>query len=109
MSKNTIKKFLTIDEQIEHLKKDYKLVVNDERLFKRFLRKFNYSRLIYDYGIAIRNNFGMFLPNTNSTDIINVYNFDTVIKERLLSKIFNIEKRLGTAIAYYVAKEMKNK
>ncbi len=97
-----MKKFLTIDEQINFLKKEKKLKIIDEEKLRYYISSYNYKNVIKRYNrFFFDNNFegGTYLNNITSNDIISIFNFDRALSQMMLPNLLNIERKLATAIS----------
>lgn len=104
------KPFKTIKQQIEYLKNDTKLVITNEKLVAKLLKKCNYFNLINIYGkIFQRSGLRQFKDGTTFEMIYNYYQFDLAIKNLFLFYLQKIERHIKTLVAYYFAKEYGSK
>jgi abortive infection bacteriophage resistance protein len=102
MINHTDKKFLTFNQQIDHLIALGLNILNKNRLLK-YLKKYNYENIINEFAYIFRESDGVkFKKNITDEDIIFLFNFDQSIRMNILSAIFTIEKHLNTSIAYYI-------
>lgn len=95
------KPFLTINEQVDLLKKR-KLNISDDQLdeAKNFLLNNNYYR-ISGYTLTLRKN-DEFYPNASFDNIKQIYEFDKRLRHSILSLTEEIEVRLKSILAYIV-------
>lgn len=101
-----VKPFLTIDEQIELLKKRDLIIENDEEAYKLF-RLHSYYSVINGYKDIFlcpvkTKAFGedRFKENVNLKDIINLFNLDIQFRKEILSILEVVESVLSNNIAY---------
>lgn len=94
------KPFLTLDQQIELLKKR-KLNIPDNQTeeVKKFLLNNNYYR-ISGYTLTLRKN-DEFYPNASFDNIKQIYEFDKRLRHSILSLTEEIEVRVKSMLAYY--------
>lgn len=94
------KPFLTLDQQIELLKKrKLNILENQEEEVKRFLLNNNYYR-ISGYTLTLRKN-DEFYPNASFDNIKQIYEFDKRLRHSILSLTEEIEVRVKSMLAYY--------
>lgn len=98
------KPFLTIDEQIDLLKKR-KLNISEEELdeVKMFLLNNNYYR-ISGYTLTLRKN-DEFYSHASFENIKQIYEFDKRLRHSILSLTEEIEVRIKSMLAYYHSQE----
>lgn len=98
------KPFLTINEQVDLLKKR-KLNISDAQLdeAKNFLLNNNYYR-VSGYTLTLRKN-DEFYPNASFDNIKQIYEFDKRLRHSILSLTEEIEVRLKSILAYYHAEK----
>ena len=96
------KDFKTIDEQLEILK-SRNLTVSDENKAKDFLLQNNYYR-ISGYSLTLRNH-DRFYDDATFQNIIDIYNFDSELRNVLLRYIEIIEVEFKAVYSYYFSKE----
>lgn len=92
-----IKPYLTIDEQLELLKRRG-LFVEDDSSAKDTLSKFNYYRLS-GYMLTLKKD-EHFYNNASFDGVLQIYNFDRELKSLLLLWLEDVEIFLRTHIAY---------
>ncbi|MCQ2081897.1 MAG: Abi family protein [Lachnospiraceae bacterium] len=96
------KPFKTIDEQINILE-HRKLKFRNREHAKIVLRKYNYFDVVNGFDtLLLKKNGGASkeFENAYFEDLLDLYNFDFQLKKVTLFKIFSIESRLRTSIAY---------
>lgn len=98
-----LKPHKSIDEQIVILK-NRGMVIDDENLAKTMLDKVGYYNLINGFKspfIDDNSTVGeKYIEETKFEYLVNLYDFDTVLKARILTKILTIEKMLKSIISY---------
>jgi abortive infection bacteriophage resistance protein len=100
-NKIKLKPALTIDQQIELLKSKG-LFIDREDEAGRFLLENNYYRLNV-YFHKLMDTRDHFKTGTNFSDIINIYNNDSFLRQQLFSLLEPIEINIKSKIAYYLA------
>ena len=104
------KPFKTIDEQIELLKSRGLKIVSIHR-FKIYLQKYNYHNFINGYNDAFMINFdrssNKYITGVESSNIIDLFNFDRTLSGYLLTNLQNIERQLSSALTYILGQELK--
>jgi abortive infection bacteriophage resistance protein len=97
---DTVKPFLSIDDQIKLLKKR-KLIINDDQYekAKEFLLNNNYYR-VSGYSLTLRKN-DTFFDNTSFETLIQIYEADRRMRHVMLSIIEAVEVRIKSMIAYF--------
>lgn len=103
------KKFLTIDEQIKLLE-ERGLKISDKNKLAWYLTSYNYQNFINGYNdyFMINNDrtTNKYKENATSEGIIELFNFDRYISKIFLSEIQNIERMIGTSLAYIICQEL---
>ena len=89
----------TFDEQVEFIERKGFVVDNKEAL-KRFLEKVNYYRFSA-YLLPFRKSDKTYLPGVNADRIINIYEFDSRLRQLLFRAIERIELYVRTQLAYH--------
>lgn len=106
------KPFLSIDEQIKHLKENRNLKIINKKKLKTYLSYYNFQNFINAYNdpfmMGFRRSNNLFIDGVNENAIIDLFNFDRTVSNLLLSNIQNIERMFNTAFCYVVAKELCN-
>ena len=97
---DTVKPFLSIDDQIKLLKKR-KLTINDDQYekAKEFLLNNNYYR-ISGYSLTLRQN-DTFFESASLETLIQIYEADRRMRHIMLSVIEAVEVRIKSMIAYF--------
>ena len=104
---NFFKKSLDIKSQIELLK-SRGLIIDNEELFSDFLKHNQYYRLegywyaFYDSNIPEHR----FKKNTNLSNVLKLYEFDSLLRSKVFKEIEVIEISLRSIIAYNVAENI---
>lgn len=96
-----IKPFLTYDQQIEHLQKDKKLIINDVDSAKDALANISYYALIGGYKTLFYDPMTRtYLPGTTFDDILTLYLFDEKLRHLVFEYSNIIEQKLRSSISY---------
>ena len=105
MSKITYHKpHLPYDQQRNKLSQQGMILDLSNQQVEHYLAHFNYYRLSgYWYAYRLPNN--KFKPNTNFSEIINLYKFDKELRLLLLDAIEQIEVSIRTKLAYHLGKK----
>ena len=104
---NFLKKSLDIKSQIERLK-SRGLIIDNEELFSDFLKHNQYYRLegywyaFYDSNIPEHR----FKKNTKLSNVLKLYEFDSLLRSKVFKEIEVIEISLRSIIAYNVAENI---
>ena len=103
-----VKKFLTYDEQIQHLL-DAGLYIDDKISAKEVLSKVNYYRLINAYSLDLysqRNPADRYKPNVTFNQIYDLYKFDIDLRHVLSELLESFEIYFRTKLAYYIGENL---
>ena len=94
--------FLTYDQQIEKLKNEKNLQINDITYAKEILRQTSYYSLIGGYKDIFKN------PTTKKykdgirfEDIVELYYFDESLRQLLLRYLIKVENEVKSQVSYY--------
>lgn len=101
------KKFKTLNEQIELLKKRG-LTIPDEKRVTRYLLTNNYYNIINGYCKYFQDKPDHYLPGTSFDEVINLYFFEEEIKEAVFNAILQIEHHVKSVVAYRFAEQYPN-
>lgn len=92
---------MTVEEQIENLKKLH-LIIQDEEDAKRKLNRVSYYRLIKAYSYSFKNRkSGIYKRGTTFDDIYQLYEFDNKLRYLLIPQFERIEITLRCRITNY--------
>lgn len=98
----TSKHFLTFAEQIESLKYDKHIVIQDQQHALEILQRIGYFSLMGGYKQLFRVPFTKkYKPGTSLDEIVALYQFDAELRELFLKYLLQIERHVGNLIAYY--------
>lgn len=100
MEKKTYQIPLTVDEQIENLKR-IGLIIEDEKAAEDFLNDVSYFRLIKAYGLGLKKKNSEFLNDTTFNEIKELYLFNCKFRQKLFTQIEKVEINLRCRIANY--------
>lgn len=96
------KPFLTYEQQIDKLKNEKKLIIDDENYAIERLKQIGYFKLIGGYKHLFKNKTTKnFNDNTHFEDIVQLYMFDERLRELNLKYILKAEQQLKSLISYY--------
>lgn len=94
-----LKKFLTINEQIDLLINKGLKIVNKEK-FISYLKKYNYQNFVNGYNDLLfvnqQRTKDKYKDNVNSDDLISIFEFDKSITHSILKYILNIERIIAS-------------
>jgi hypothetical protein len=114
MIKDLLKEFKTFDEQINILDEralKFSNLQEKERMNK-YLAKFGYRNVVTDFCEPFMVSFDLnskkFDDKITASNLMDLVDLDINIGQVLLSKIFEIERKLSTSIAYYVMQDFKD-
>ncbi|MBQ2475445.1 MAG: Abi family protein [Ruminococcus sp.] len=94
------KKFLTYDQQINHLKSK-NLTIENEELAKYHLQHYSYYSLIGGYkGIFKLKRNGDYKPDASFNKIYSLYIFDEYLRHLVLHEIIRVEKHIKSVYSY---------
>ena len=94
--------FLNYDQQIEKLKKEKNLLINDEAYAKEILRQTSYYSLIGGYKDIFKNpTTRKYKDGTRFEDIVELYYFDELLRQLFLRYIIKVENEIKSQISYY--------
>lgn len=93
---------LTIDEQIENLK-SIGLIINDEDKAKQLLKDISYFRLIKGFSINLKPKNGNYHKGTTFEHIVELYLFNTNLRQLLFPVIEIIEINARCRMANYIS------
>ncbi|MDE6473445.1 MAG: Abi family protein, partial [Ureaplasma sp.] len=103
------KEHLTIEQQIELLK-CRNLKINNVSKTKWYLERYNYQLIINGYNDPFIKSFdrrkNLYDYDSSFESIIELFDYDRMISDIILSEIQNIERTLSHKIAYIISEEM---
>lgn len=100
-----MKPFLTYQQQIQKLRDDKKLVIEDEEKAIALLKKHSYFALVSGYKRPFKKKDGTYRDFTTLEDIYALYTFDNALRNVVLSKILIVEKHVKSLLSYSFCEE----
>lgn len=96
------KPFLTYTQQIDKLRNEKNLIIDDENSAIDTLHQIGYFKLIGGYKHLFKNKTtGKYKDNTHFEDIVALYTFDEALRELNLKYILKAEQHLKSLISYH--------
>lgn len=102
---NVDKPFLSYQEQINKLRNDKKLQIEDEDYAINLLKKHSYFALVSGYKKPFKRSDGTYREHTSLSDIYALYSFDNELRNIILCKILIVEKHIKSLISYSFCEE----
>jgi len=104
---NPLKKPLTLEQQVDLLKKRG-LIINNEQQAKEILARLGYYRIINAYSLGLYEDPNekknpSYRPGVSLNQIYDMYQFDTKLRHIAFELIEYFELKFRTSIAYYIA------
>ncbi len=97
------KPFLTYTQQIDKLRNEKNLIIDDENSAIDTLHQIGYFKLIGGYKHLFKNKTtGKYKDNTHFEDIVALYTFDEALRELNLKYILKAEQHLKSLISYHL-------
>ena len=94
--------FLNYDQQIEKLKNEKNLQIDDEVYAKEILRQTSYYSLIGGYKDIFKNpTTKKYKDGTRFEDIVELYYFDESLRQLLLRYLIKVENEIKSQVSYY--------
>lgn len=94
--------FLNYDQQIEKLKNEKNLQINDIPYAKEILRQTSYYSLIGGYKDIFKNpTTKKYKDGTRFEDIVELYYFDESLRQLLLRYLIKVENEIKSLVSYY--------
>lgn len=104
MHVDTLKPALTFDEQIERLKNEHAVIIQDKSIAKDILSRVNYYRLsAYGIGLKRKDNQEKYIDGISLDHLYNLYMFDSHLRSALLHLIEQVEVELKAQLAYHIS------
>lgn len=101
-----LKKFLNYEQQLEKLKKEKGLIINDEEYAKEVLKQTSYYSLIGGYKDIFKNpTTKKYKDNTKFEDIVELYYFDEQLRQLVLRYLIKVENELKSVVSYYFSEK----
>ncbi len=96
------KPFLSYEQQINKLKNEKNLIIEDDAYAIKLLKKHSYFDLISGYKKPFKaNKSKKYKINTSIEDIYRLYQFDNILRNLFLQNILKVEKHIKSMISYY--------
>lgn len=99
------KPFLTYQEQIDKLRNDKKLQIENEDRAVALLKKHSYFALVSGYKKPFKRKDGTYQEHTTLDDIYALYSFDNALRNVVFSKILVVEKHVKSLMSYSFCEE----
>lgn len=100
------KNYKTLDEQIEHIEKDKKVIIEDKEQFKEFLLDNNYYRFInstkIDFCQSVDGTGKHSYQETDGMQWIKSFKKEWYVRERLLLRAIKLENKINSRVAFYL-------
>ena len=94
--------FLNYDQQIDKLKYEKNLQIDDEMYAKEILRQTSYYSLIGGYKDIFKNpTTKKYKDGTKFEDIVELYYFDETLRQLFLRYIIKVENEIKSQVSYY--------
>lgn len=101
-----IKKFLNYEQQLEKLKKEKGLIINDVEYAKEVLKQTSYYSLIGGYKDIFKNpTTKKYKDNIKFEDIVELYYFDEHLRHLVLRYLIKVENELKSVVSYYFSEK----
>ena len=98
--------FLSYDEQIEKLKIEKNLQVDDETYAKEVLRQTSYYSLIGGYKDIFKNpTTKKYKDGTRFEDIVELYYFDEYLRQLFLRYLIKVENEIKSQVSYFFTQQ----
>ena len=94
--------FLNYDQQIEKLKNEKNLLIDNEAYAKEILRQTSYYSLIGGYKDIFKNpTTKKYKDGTRFEDIVELYYFDELLRQLFLRYLIKVENGIKSQVSYY--------
>ena len=94
--------FLNYDQQIEKLKNEKNLLINNEAYAKEILKQTSYYSLIGGYKDIFKNpTTKKYKDGTRFEDIVELYYFDELLRQLFLRYLIKVENGIKSQVSYY--------
>ena len=98
--------FLNYDQQIDKLKNEKNLQINDIPYAREILKQTSYYSLIGGYKDIFKNpTTGKYKDGTRFEDIVELYYFDEALRQLLLGYLIKVENEIKSLVSYYFAEK----
>lgn len=95
---------MNVEEQIENLK-SLGLTINDEQYAKKILNDISYFRLIKAFSLGLKHKTGRYKENVVFTDIVELYLFNSNVRQLIFSIMEMVEINVRCRIGNYFSKK----
>ena len=100
--------FLNYDQQIEKLKNEKNLLIDNEAYAKEILRQTSYYSLIGGYKDIFKNpTTKKYKDGTRFEDIVELYYFDELLRQLFLRYLIKVENGIKSQVSYYFTEKME--
>lgn len=99
-----IKPYLSIEQQIDHLKNKEKMTINNVAFAKKVLSRINYYHLS-GYWYNLYDNNKEFIPGTTFEQIYKLYQFDCKLRFLITQLLKDLELKFKAHIANYIGEQ----
>lgn len=97
--------FLNYDQQIEKLKNEKNLLIDNEAYAKEILKQTSYYSLIGGYKDIFKNpTTKKYKDGTRFEDIVELYYFDELLRQLFLRYLIKVENGIKSQVSYYLQK-----
>lgn len=94
--------FLTYDQQIDKLKNEKQLLIEDVEYAKEILKQTSYYSLIGGYKDIFKNSTTKkYKDGTSFEDIVELYYFDEYLRQLFLRYLIKVENEIKSLVSYY--------
>ena len=94
--------FLNYDQQIEKLKNEKNLLIDNEAYAKEILKQTSYYSLIGGYKDIFKNpTTKKYKDGTRFEDIVELYYFDELLRQLFLRYLIKVENGIKSQVSYY--------
>jgi abortive infection bacteriophage resistance protein len=94
--------FFNYDQQIEKLKNEKKLLIDNEAYAKEILKQTSYYSLIGGYKDIFKNpTTKKYKDGTRFEDIVELYYFDELLRQLFLRYLIKVENGIKSQVCYY--------
>ena len=94
--------FLNYDQQIEKLKNEKNLLINNEAYAKEILKQTSYYSLIGGYKDIFKNpTTKKYKDGTRFEDIVELYYFDELLRQLFIRYLIKVENGIKSQVSYY--------
>ena len=95
---------LSVEEQVNNLKK-LNLIIDDDERVTEVLNRVSYFRLVKAYGVGLKSKNNDFDGSVKFDDLVALYDFDTELRQLLIAQIEKVEITFRCRLANYFCLE----